>query len=211
MTARRRRGRFVVLEGLDGAGTTTQVQRIADALQSEGLPVRITREPSDGPVGLLIRQALTGRLGLPHRAGPLSEEALALLFAADRRDHVDAEIAPALEQGQWVLCDRYLLSSLAYQGSALSMAWVESLNQTVLVPDVTLFLEVDLTTAARRRQGRGGPAELFEAESRQQKVARAYGEAIRRRARKEQIIRLAGGQSVEAVTKAALAVLEALR
>jgi dTMP kinase len=158
-------------------------------------------------VGLLLRQALTGRLGLPHRDGPLSEETLALLFAADRRDHVDAEIVPALERGEWVLSDRYLLSSLAYQGSALSMAWVETLNASVPTPDVTLFLEVDLSTASRRRQGRGGPPELFDADARQRKVARAYAAAIRHRTGQERIVRIAGGQGVEAVTQEALAVL----
>ncbi|MFP2912002.1 dTMP kinase, partial [Pyxidicoccus sp. 3LFB2] len=77
-----RKGRFIVLEGLDGAGTTTQVERLAALLRAEGHGVLTTREPSDGPVGTMIRQALTGRLGMPGGAGPLSPETLALLFAA---------------------------------------------------------------------------------------------------------------------------------
>ena len=79
-----------------------------------------TREPSDGPVGTMIRQALTGRLGLPGGAGPLAPETLALLFAADRTDHLAAQVLPALAAGKVVLCDRYVLSSLAYQGATLA-------------------------------------------------------------------------------------------
>ncbi|HYY53573.1 MAG TPA: dTMP kinase, partial [Myxococcales bacterium] len=121
MKARRRapsEGRFIALEGLDGSGTTTQAERIASVLRAQGRRVLLTREPSDGPIGTLIRLALTGRLGLPQRSGPLTEEALALLFAADRVDHLAAVIEPALERGELVVCDRYVLSSLAYQGSA---------------------------------------------------------------------------------------------
>lgn len=118
-------GRFIVLEGLDGAGTTTQTERLASLLRSEGHDVVTTREPSDGPVGTMLRQALTGRLGLPQGRGPLAQETLALLFAADRTDHLHARILPALEQGKVVLCDRYVLSSLAYQGASLPMAWVD--------------------------------------------------------------------------------------
>jgi dTMP kinase len=208
---RSQRGRFVVLEGLDGAGTTTQTQRLAERLRAEGTRVRTTREPSDGPIGTLIRQALTGRLGLPGRSGPLSEETLALLFAADRRDHVDAEIAPALERGEWVLCDRYLLSSLAYQGTALPRAWVETINATAPSPDLTLFLEVKTQVAASRRGGRGGPAELFENDARQRKVARAYRESIRLRSRHERIVELDGSQSVDQVTEAAWQQIKKLR
>src|SRR5688500_15875611 len=98
MTARpRRRGAFIVLEGLDGAGTTTQLGRLAEALRARGQRVHTTCEPSTGPIGALIRQALTGRLGLPGGRGPLDDATLALLFAADRTDHLAAEIMPALE------------------------------------------------------------------------------------------------------------------
>ena len=200
-----RAGRLLVLEGLDGAGTTTQVQRIAAALRVQGRRVLTTREPSDGPIGQLIRQALVGRLGLPRGLGPLSEETLALLFAADRRDHIDAEVAPALARGEWVVCDRYLLSSLAYQGVPLSMDWVSELNARIPAPDLTLFLAVDFHTASQRRRKRGGSPELFEADARQKKVARAYEQAIRRLGRRERIVRLDGTAPVDEVTERALA------
>ena len=203
-------GRFIVLEGLDGSGTTTQLERLAEALRAEGHQVRVTREPSDGPIGAQIRLALSGRLGLPNRRGPLTEDALALLFAADRLDHLASVVEPALERGEIVLCDRYLLSSLAYQGSALPLEWVEEINGRARAPDLTLFLEVDVATAARRRAARGGEAELFEQDERQALIARQYGAAIRRRPRSERIVRIDGTQPLEAVTRAALGEIHGL-
>src|SRR5919197_4299027 len=203
-------GRFIVLEGLDGSGTTTQLERLAEALRAEGHRVRVTREPSDGPIGLQIRLALTGRLRLAHPPGPLTEDTLALLFAADRLDHLAAVVEPALERGELVVCDRYVLSSLAYQGSALPMDWVEQINARARAPDLTLFLEIDVGTAARRRARRGGQPELFEADERQARIARCYLEAIRRRGRAERIVRIDGTLPVEAVSRAALGAIAPL-
>ncbi|XXF81044.1 dTMP kinase [Myxococcaceae bacterium GXIMD 01537] len=204
------RGRFIVLEGLDGAGTTTQTERLAAALRAEGHSVLTTREPSDGPVGTLIRQALTGRLGLPGGAGPLAPETLALLFAADRTDHLKAKVLPALARGQIVLSDRYVLSSLAYQGMDLPMEWVDVLNACAVAPDLTLFVGVKPEVAARRRAVRGGPEELFDADEAQRRIAKQYLAAIRQRESRERIVRLDGEQSVEAVTAAALVEIRAL-
>ncbi len=197
-------GRFIVLEGLDGAGTTTQVERLAAACRAEGHAVLTTREPSDGPVGTLIRQALTGRLGLPGGAGPLAPETLALLFAADRTDHLTARVLPALAAGQIVLCDRYVLSSLAYQGASLPMDWVEAVNACAVSPDLTLFVGVAPEVAARRRKARGGAAELFEADEAQRRIAKQYLAAIRRREKHERIVHIDGEQGIEAVTAASL-------
>jgi dTMP kinase len=200
-----RRGRLIVLEGLDGAGTTTQLERLAAALRAEGHSVLATREPSDGPVGMLIRQALTGRLVLPGGAGPLASETLALLYAADRTDHLRARVLPALEAGQVVLSDRSVLSSLAYQGASLPMDWVEGLNAYAVPADLTLFVEVPTSVAARRRAARGGPEELFDAEEKQRRISRQYEAAIRLRGKREHVVRIDGDQPVEAVTAACLA------
>ncbi|NOK08694.1 MULTISPECIES: dTMP kinase [Corallococcus] len=197
-------GRFIVLEGLDGAGTTTQTERLASLLRAEGHDVVTTREPSDGPVGTMLRQALTGRLGLPQGRGPLAQETLALLFAADRTDHLHARILPALEQGKVVLCDRYVLSSLAYQGASLPMAWVDEVNSHAVSPDLTLFVGVDPKVAATRRAVRGGPAELFEADEAQRRIAIQYLKAIELRENHERIVHIDGELSVEAVTEACL-------
>src|SRR5262249_1257329 len=190
------KGRFIVFEGIDGSGTTTQAALAAAALRADGIGVLQTREPSDGPIGTLIRQALQGRVGLPGRAGSLTEETLALLFAADRLDHLGAERLPALRQGQLVICDRYLLSSLAYQGAMCSIDWVEQINAGAVAPDLTVFLDVKLAAASRRRAARGGSRELFETDERQRQVSRQDRAAISRRAKRDRILLLDGGRPV---------------
>ncbi|WNG16836.1 dTMP kinase [Cystobacter fuscus] len=204
MSDARRRGLLIVLEGLDGAGTTTQVERLAAALKAEGHSVLTTREPSDGPVGVLIRQALTGRVVLPG-AGPLAPETLALLYAADRTDHLRARVLPALEAGQVVLSDRSVLSSLAYQGASLPMEWVEAINSHAIPADLTLFVQVSIEVAARRRAARGGPEELFDAEEKQRRISQQYEAAIALRGAREHVVRIDGDATVEAVTAACLA------
>lgn len=204
------RGAFIVLEGLDGAGTTTQLDRLSSVLRSEGFKVLPTREPSDGPIGTSLRQALTGRLGLPAGRGPLTAETLALLFAADRMDHLAAQVEPALERGELVLCDRYVLSSLAYQGSALPMQWVETINARARAPDLTLFVAVDASTAARRRSIRGAAQELFEADEAQRRILQQYEKALKRPAVKGRVVRIDGSQSIDDVTTASLAAIRPL-
>ncbi|HZH02949.1 MAG TPA: dTMP kinase [Myxococcaceae bacterium] len=206
-TRRRAPGLFVVFEGIDGAGTTTQVRAVAEALRNEGRRVHATFEPSGGPVGTLLRQALTHRLRHPD-GSPLAPETLALLFAADRTDHLRADVMPALERGEVVLCDRYLLSSLAYQGLDLPEAWIESINGRALVPDVTFFVEVGAATAGERRRGRGGAAEMFDADDVQSRIARRYRQVVSRRKGSERIVSLEGRLPPQTVTAQAL---EALR
>jgi dTMP kinase len=186
-------GRFVVLEGIDGSGTTTQAARLAASLRELGHAVVSTREPSDGPIGVLVRQALTRRL-----VG-LSDRVLALLFAADRLDHLASVVEPALAAGKVVVSDRYVLSSLAYQGMRLPLAWVEALNAAARPADLTLFLEVDPRTAARRRHGRGGTEELFDADEVQRAVARAYGRVARKHARAQRVVRVNGRGAADEV------------
>lgn len=173
------RGAFIVLEGLDGAGTTTQAQRLVEALERGGTKAAFTREPSDGPIGTLIRQSLARRLVRPDGTR-LDGTTLALLFAADRIDHFGSEIAPLLERGVTVICDRYLLSSVAYQGQELDPAFVEAVNARAPAPDLTLFLRVSPETALGRRGGRHGGEELYEALETQRRVALAYDDAMRR-------------------------------
>ncbi len=180
MTATRERGRFVVLEGIDGAGTTTQILRLASRLRAEGIAVRSTREPSDGPFGTMIRHVLTGRLVAPGGRAP-GWSTMALLFAADRMDHVETEIEPFLQAGGVVLSDRYDASSLAYQSVSSgregsdAVAWIRALNRYALRPDLTIVLDVPSEIAATRRETRGEEAQLYE----QNEVQRALGEFYR--------------------------------
>lgn len=175
---------FIVLEGIDGSGTTTQAARLARTLQARGVRVHATREPSAGPVGRLLRQALTGTLVADERPVQLDFCAMALLFAADRMDHVRREIEPALARGEVVISDRYDLSSLIYQSETSTDAerylpWLTSLNAQALRPDVTVVLSVDADVALARRRARGGADELFEVPELQVRLAARYAEAPR--------------------------------
>lgn len=169
-------GRFIVLEGIDGAGTTTQARLLTRWLQRSGRRVLQTHEPSPGPLGVLIRQALRARL-VAGDGGRLDPRAIAGLFVADRADHLHSEIEPALAAGTDVICDRYVMSSLAYQGSECDPAWIQALNAPFRAPDLTLFVDVSVEVAAARRARRGGVADLFEVDDFQRQVAEAYRRA----------------------------------
>ncbi|HEY1694457.1 MAG TPA: dTMP kinase [Polyangiaceae bacterium] len=174
-----KRGRFVVLEGIDGSGTTTQVARLADRLRAAHVPVRSTREPSDGPVGVLVRQVLTGRVIVPGGRAP-GWATMALLFAADRMDHVESEIQPFVDEGGVVVSDRYDASSLAYQSvssgaeSKEAVEWIRSLNRYVRRPDITVVLDLPPDVAADRRARRGEQAQLYEQNEVQRALAVFY-------------------------------------
>lgn len=213
--ARRRgagaRGRFVVLEGLDGAGTTTQARLLGERLRGAGRVAHVTAEPSGGPVGALVRQVLTARVsGRPGER--LDPAALALLFAADRIDHFEVEIAPKLAAGVDVVSDRFTLSSLAYQGLDLGdMDWVEAVNGRAAAPDVVLFLRVRAEVAMRRRKAASLDRELFEVEAFQRKVARSYETAMERLRRAgQQVVELDGEAPVDAVAATIWAAVEEL-
>jgi len=174
-----RRGRFVVLEGIDGAGTTTQTALLVASLRARGLTARATREPSDGPIGTLIRQVLAGRFVLPGGKAP-NWATMGLLFAADRLDHVEAEIEPLLEKGGVIVSDRYDASSLAYQsvtsgrGGHDAVEWIRTLNRHAIRPDVIVVVDVPADTAATRREARGEAAQLYEQNEVQRSLAAFY-------------------------------------
>jgi len=153
-------GRFIALEGGEGAGKSTQARLLAGALQERGLEVVVTREPGGTPGAEAIRQLL-----LEGVAGDGGESwnprAEALLFAAARSDHVHRLIRPALARGAWVVCDRYLDSSRAYQGGGggLSDADLRELHRIGsegVLPDLTLLIEVDAIVAEARLRARDG-------------------------------------------------------
>jgi dTMP kinase len=178
--AKARSGRFVVLEGIDGAGTTTQAALLADRLRKEGRSlVRTTREPSDGPIGAMIRQILTGRIVAPEGRAP-GWATMALLFAADRMDHVESNIEPFLVTEGVVISDRYDASSLAYQsvssgsGGKEAVEWIRSLNRYTMRPDLTIVLDLAADVAAERRVTRGEPAQLYEQNEVQRALAVFY-------------------------------------
>ena len=139
---------FVTFEGLDGSGKTTQAVLLADALRGEGVEVVSTREPGGTPLGEAIRDLVL-------HGGHVAPWAEAALYAASRAQHVDGVIRPALERGATVVCDRYIDSSVAYQGvgRGLGLEEVLALNLAVvggLLPDRTVLVEIDPETAAER-------------------------------------------------------------
>ena len=143
---------FIVLEGIDGAGTTTQARLLARWFEDGGHGVEQTFEPTRGPVGRVIREAIQAH------APDFDERVFALLFAADRVDHVQTCIAPAIEAGRFVVSDRYVMSSLAYQSVALDLGWVRELNRFATPPDITFLLDGPVEDCLARLDvaGRGG-------------------------------------------------------
>jgi dTMP kinase len=179
-----------VLEGLDGAGTTTQSERLATWLRERGRRVHLTAEPSRGPAGALVRQILSRRVG-GTGGGPVDPRALALLFAADRLDHWECEIRPRLEEGTDVVSDRYVVSSLAYQAvSTGDPSWVAAVNAKAPPADLTVFLRIAPRVALRRRYAASAEREIFEVPAFQRRVARSYLRALQR-------LRAAGGRVAE--------------
>jgi dTMP kinase len=152
-------GRLIVIEGLDGAGTTTLAGRLVAALRHRGVEVELEAEPTRGPFGATLRQALEGRLAL-------DPVAFALGFAADRADHIANPIrgiTKTLDQGTWVVSDRYVASSIAYQASqGLDAAWLAAINRHARRPDLTVFVDTPVEECLRRSAARSGHADLFE-------------------------------------------------
>lgn len=153
------RGSFIVFEGLDGAGSTTQCRMFSELLRAARQPVLETAEPSSGPLGAIIRQALQNRLWL-------AEETVALAFAADRLDHLmhpEHGIVHHLEGGKWVVSDRYVMSSFVYQTAAgLELEWIESINKHAIEPDITVFIDSSVEDCMGRITGRQSPSERYE-------------------------------------------------
>lgn len=160
------RGRFVTFEGGEGAGKSTQIKLLADRLNDAGIPAIVTREPGGSPGAEIIRHVVLSGMGKL-----LGAEAETLLFAAARDDHVHAVIKPALDQGIWVLCDRFSDSTRAYQGRQGNVApelltALERVTIGGLKPDLTVILDLPVEVGMARasaRRGTGVP-DRFEAE-----------------------------------------------
>lgn len=148
-------GRLIAIEGIDGAGKTTQAQRLAEALTSIGRQVVLTKEPTDGPHGQKIRALSTSGAEIP-----LEEELQ--YFIDDRREHIDACVAPALEDGAVVITDRYFYSNVAYQGArGLDPDDILRRNEALFpIPDAVLLIEVTPKEGLRRVTERGGELNL---------------------------------------------------
>jgi dTMP kinase len=160
-----KKGIFIVIEGLDGSGKTTQATLLAKKF-SKNHDVVLTAEPSRGKIGTFIRE------GCLYEDKRLPIEAEALLFAADRIEHMQNEVKSALDEGKLVICDRYIYSSLAYQGSAgLSLDWIKTINARTLQPDFSIFIDVPPERVLKRLKRKRSVMETLET---QRKVREVY-------------------------------------
>jgi dTMP kinase len=211
LRAKAGRGRFITLEGGEGAGKSTQAQMLAAHLQSIGLHVLLTREPGGSPGAEIIRQVL-----LTGAAKPLGAETEAVLFAAAREDHVKWAIEPALAAGKWVVCDRFADSTRVYQGAlgkvdARFIKGLERVSIGDLAPDITLILDLPANEGLNRVASRrgGGKPDRFEAEGPDfhQKLRNAYLALARQEP--ERCVVIDANRSIKKIAKQIWSVVEA--
>ncbi len=172
-----KRGKFIVFEGIDGSGKSTQIALLERALKEQGRRVYVTAEPTDSVSGRLLREALSGRV-------KRSPAELAAMFLLDRIYHNVNEqngIERLLNEGCDVICDRYYYSSLAYQGSETDAEWVRSINldcPDIRRPDICIFLDLDPDTSLARIGSRGGTTEIYEEKSKLESIRKKYHEVF---------------------------------
>ena len=169
---------FIVIEGADGAGTTTQSKLLADHFRAQGREVVLTFEPTLSHVGQVARQAVTAM-------EDIDERSVALLFAADRIEHCESVIRPALARGAFVICDRYVMSSLVYQTLSLfgspeaesRFDWICQINSEAIRPDLTILLDVTPEVCLERIHERGGEVDEIETLENISMLRELYSEA----------------------------------
>lgn len=197
--------RFVVFEGLDGAGTTTQLKLLETSLRKAGIAHWLSAEPTDLPTGRLIRQVLKGEV----RTRP---ETLARLYSADRHEHLYGPegIVERLGRGELVICDRYVFSSLAYQGVSCGPDLPRLLNSDFPLPELLIFFDLPSSVSMNRVLKRPD-RELFDNESFQEKVRQAYEESLAEyEGRGMRIHRVDAAASVEEVAEGIASALAGL-
>ena len=158
-------GKFIVFEGLDGAGSSTQIDKLAVSLKKEGRNPVVTKEPTNNIIGGLIRGQLT-------KDWNSSMECLQLLFAADRAHHLDRLIIPALKDKKIVLCDRYFFSTAAFGSLDLDRNWLLEINDQFILPDLIILLKVSPRECLKRMHENRFQLELFEEEKKLKKYGK---------------------------------------
>ena len=205
-------GRFITLEGIEGAGKSTVAKFAREWLEARGKRVTLTREPGGTPLAERVRQLVLDRQG-----EPITPPTETLLMFAARGLHLENLIRPALARGDWVVCDRFTDATRAYQGAGrgVSREWIEQLAAQIqrgLTPDCTLLLDLPVSAGLERVTKRSGPAptDRFEEEPAKffERVREAYLELARAEPKRIRIVNAAG--TVEEVQKAVASVLESL-
>lgn len=200
-------GKLITFEGCDGCGKSTQLRLLSAYLTEKGVPHVFTREPGGGKISEAIRQLL-----LDGKNSEMTDECEALLYAAARVQHLSDKVAPALQEGKLVVCDRYVDSSLAYQAYArgLGTEFVESINAFALknyLPTVTIFIDLTPEAAFKRKHGADENDRLEQAGIEFHKRVYAGYDALAK-AHPERIARIDGEQTPQAVFQAVLRVLQ---
>jgi dTMP kinase len=191
-------GVFIAFEGIDGSGKSTQITLLKKHIEEHAINCIVTREPSDGPVGTLLRQFLTGRI-------QGDEATISALFTADRLDHLNNPVnglCKLLEDGLAVLTDRYLLSNYAYQSVAVPLEWIMKCNTVAsetLKPHCHIFIDVEPDIAIQRMSEGRHQTELFETKERLTDVRERYLDLIGRLG-DENIIIVNGNRSVQEIS-----------
>ena len=149
---------FIAVEGIDGSGKSTTIKELRKFLEKKGHTVVHTAEPTELSIGKLIRDELKNSKS----DSPLLHEKLGLMFAADRLDHLQKKIWPALKEKKTVLTDRYLFSSVAYQSTNVSYEWIKGINRFAMLPDILVFIDVSIDKALERIKKFRADTELYE-------------------------------------------------
>lgn len=189
---------FIAFEGIDGSGKSTQVKHLSDKLEKAGHKVYSTCEPTNSPIGSIIRNIFTHRMEADDRV-------VAGLFVADRLDHLlnkENGILKKLSEGYTVITDRYYFSSYAYQGSHMSLDWVieaNSLSAELLRPDINVFIDISPDVSMRRLQMGRSSMELYETLDNLKKVRKTYFEAFEKLKLEENIFITDGNRPPDAV------------
>lgn len=189
---------FIAFEGIDGSGKSTQVKLLSDKLIQEGHKIYTTFEPTDSPIGLIIRNIFKGKSEADHKT-------IAALFLADRLNHLLNKtngLLLKMEEGYTVISDRYYFSSYAYHGTHMPMDWVieaNSLCADLLRPDLTIFIDVPPEVCMQRLSGTRNMMELYESLGNLQKVREKYLESFEKLKQEENIFITNGNRSFEAI------------
>ncbi|MEM2975935.1 MAG: dTMP kinase [Candidatus Bathyarchaeia archaeon] len=185
----KKRGLLICVEGLDGCGKTTQAKILVKKLRRIGYNAVYTAEPTSGKIGRFIKKYCL------HGGKRVSNIVEALLFAADRYEHVATEIIPALKDGKIVVSDRYLYSSLAYQGAAgLNLDWIRRINEHAIPPNLAIFIDVEPNTVIKRLKPKKSVMENLET---QRKVREVYLKFVEN----GELVRVDGNKSKREVAK----------
>ncbi len=192
---------LIVIEGVDGSGKSTQIELLKTRLNNRGHKAYITHEPTDSPIGAVIRNIMKGRI-------QTSPSAIAALFAADRLDHIYNDVNGMKKkrdkEGYHIIASRYYFSSYAFQGEYVDVDWIVHLNAMAkkqFPADITIYLDVDPETCYERITNHRSDIEIYETKEKIKKVHQAYLKYFREFDQGENIVLINGNQSIEAIEK----------